>query len=326
MSENSERFQAPDTSHYDDCRSLLQSIRLHRTIRFVIAVIFSVISLFIHTMPMILESTAISAIFGVLSLPFSVLVIWLAVLARSEDIQPNIRLMGVLAAGAVLQVMNAGAAITLIIIYATQIPETKRLTWLKTQEGYPHFEHYITIQEYGLEEYHPHHDTDERKYSGDMIGLSDNEQDKLNTPQQTVMPSAEVISELKAPPAQEMPARPEIAVPAAFAGISPMDTEKPESRMEQATSQVLADLPQPENPVPQKKKRSSYPWLETSRPKKTFTEPEVPAVDFDVPKDIPDPVWDIPDPVLDTSAVVSSFPEIAGDIADLPEIPDIPQI
>ena len=55
-------------------------------------------------------------------------------------------------------------------------------------------------------------------------------------------------------------------------------------------------------------------------------EPEVPAADFDIPTDIPDPVWNVPDPVLDTSAVVSNFPEIAGDIADLPDIPDIPQI
>ncbi len=44
------------------------------------------------------------------------------------------------------------------------------------------------------------------------------------------------------------------------------------------------------------------------------------------PAETPDPVWDIPDPVMDTSVVTSSFPEVAGTIADLPEVPDIPKI
>lgn len=337
MSENSERFRAPDTSHYDDCRGLMESFRTHRTIRLVLAGLFCVISLFIHTFPLLARGTSFGMLIGLLSIPFTGLVMWQAVMAKTDNMSAIVRLLVVLAAGAVLQMMNAGAAIALMIVYVTQIPESRRLDWLKTQEGYPHFEHYITIQEYGLEEYHPHHDTDDMKHGGKMPELSANERDKDNIPKPSVMPSAEGIAEMKAPPKREMPARPSIPVPAAFAGISPMETAKPAeetaaseecSHMEQATSQVLADLsaPEPEKPVSQKKKRRSSPWLEAPRKKAVIPEPEVPAVDFDIPTDIPDPVWDIPDPVMDTSAVVTSFPEIAGDIADLPEIPDIPKL
>ena len=326
MSENRERFQAPDTSHYDDCRGLMQSIRTHRTVRFFITIFFCVLSIVLHTMPLAAASDTISMARAFLSLPFSAFVIWQAALARSEQMKPLIKLMVVLGIGAVTQWMNAGAAIALMIVYATQIPETRKLEWLKTQEGYPHFEHYITIQEYGLEEYHPPHDTSEQKYNGEMPELSDKERDNFSTSRQPVMPSAEGMAALKAPVKPEMPARPEIAVPAAFAGISPMDTEKPAADTELSTAKVLANLPEPEKPAVKKKKSRSSPWLHTESPKRRTMEPEVPAADFDIPTDIPDPVWNVPDPVLDTSAVVSNFPEIAGDIADLPDIPDIPQI
>lgn len=57
----------------------------------------------------------------------------------------------------------------------------------------------------------------------------------------------------------------------------------------------------------------------------------IPEEDAEVPPPLPEETAPVPeappaDPVTDTSVIVSDFPEITGDIPDLPEIQDIPKL
>lgn len=327
MSENSERFRAPDTSHYDDCKGLLGAIRLYRIVRICLVIFFCIASLFVNTIPSFLELTPVSLLTGLFSIPYMAILIVLAMKVKTDDTMKLLRLLVVMAAGTLLQLIHPGAGIAMMLIYVTQFAEMKRYEWLKNQDGFPHFEHYVTIQEYGLEEYHPHHDMNRVKNGGNMPELTAEASGSSSVSRKTAMPPVEGIAEMQAPPKPEMPARPETAVPAAFAGISPMEQEKP-VLPSSPVSAASAEIPPMEQKKPARRRKFRNPFLEQKDPSEqgSLPEPEVPAVDFDVPTGIPDPVWDIPDPVMDTSSVLTSFPEIAGDIADLPEIPDIPTI
>lgn len=300
MSTYKNKFLAPDTSHYDDCRSMLQSIMTHHKVRIAIAFALCLISVIVHSMNTFTDGTIFGVIAGMLSFPFAAAVLGISFAAKPDNMKILIALLITLAAGTLFNLIQPGIGVALILIFATQILESRRLDWLKQQEGYPHFEQYITIQEYGLEEYEPTHEICEKQHGGSMPELDETAMDPLNIP-------ADLRKNTVPRPA---------AKPAPHTGMQDIAA---------VSAGILAEPAKPEQPAPEKKKRRSGAWKKLAQEQAASTVPDLPTVDFDVPKDIPDPVWDIPDPVMDTS-VITSVPEIAGDIADLPDIPDIPTL
>ncbi len=301
MSQYKNKFLAPDTSHYDDCRAMLQSIMAHHKVRIGFAFALCTISIVVHSVRIFADGTIFGVIAGLLSYPFAAAVLGLSLAAKPDKLKLLIALLIVLAAGTLFSFIQPGIGVALILIFATQILESRRLDWLSQQEGYPHFEQYITIQEYGLEEYEPTHEVCEKQHGGAMPELDETVTDPLNIP-------ADLRKSTVPRPA---------ANPAPHTGIQDIAA---------VSAGILAKPAKPEQPAPKKKKRRSAAWKKLASEDPAFDVPDVPAVDFDIPKDIPDPVWDIPDPVMDTSSIVSGVPEIAGDIADLPDIPDIPTL
>ncbi len=279
---------------------MLQSIMAHHKVRIGFTFALCMISVIVHSVRVFADGTIFGVIAGLLSYPFAAAVLGLSFAAKPDKLKILIALLIVLAAGTLFSLIQPGIGVALILIFATQILESRRLEWLSQQEGFPHFEQYITIQEYGLEEYEPTHEVCEKQHGGAMPELDETVTDSLNIP-----------ADLRKNPIS----RP-VAEPAPRTGIQDIAA---------VSAGILAEPAKPEQPAPKKKKRRSGAWKKLAQEQAASTVPDLPTVDFDVPKDIPDPVWDIPDPVMDTS-IITSVPEIAGDIADLPDIPDIPTL
>lgn len=291
-----EHVQLPDMSHYNDCHDLMETHKKYHDLRVAATIGLCIFGIFLHGF------LGASGLIIVLSFFYSLILIVNSIRATAEKLRPLLIMLIFLVLGIGLQLLNFGVGCLLILIYVMQIPEYKNAQWLMQQTGYPHFDQYTTIQEYGAEEFHSRYDTTDIPENAEMPELKNGERDLENGLPDAVMPTVEGIETLKKPPKRKLPKRAPMPVPDAFAGISPMEKAAP-----QPIPAAFAGISPLEKPAP-------------------LPEPEVPAVDFDIPTEIPDPVWDIPDPVMDTSVITSSFPEIAGDIADLPEIPDIPQI
>jgi membrane-bound metal-dependent hydrolase YbcI (DUF457 family) len=311
---------APDTSHYDDCRGLMHTIVRNRKARFIITCIFCLLSFIINTTAIFF----VSAVIALISTAFLAAVCSLAMPQFLKSMKTLIALMLVVTVGTLFSLIQPGIGIALLLLYATQIYENKREEWLSQQEGYPHFEQYITIQEYGMEEYDPTYSTDEKRNNGEMPDVVGGEEDAFNihAAQKTE------IAPLPEPASLQNTAAPELA----SMGNSAAPVAAPIVPPTQDTASILSKSAVPETPAKPKKKRRSRAWEKYAKEEAAAQVPDVSdvpdvaPVDFDIPKDFPTTNWDIPDPVMDTSSITSSFPDIAGDIADLPDIPDIPQI
>lgn len=288
-----EYVQKPDTSHYDDCRALMEMHPRRYRMRLIITLVLGVFNFFLQLLPM-LSHGVLGLALGFLGGLYYIAVIVTAVKAKIEELTPLLTLMILLAAGTVLQFINLAVGLGLLLVYAFQFAEHRHAVWLKEQPGYPHFDHYLTAQEYGTQEFHSRYDIE----------------DSQKPAEQAVMP--DIGSETDADNAEAMQPVTEIW------GNRPKKRARPTA---QSFEEIAAPLPKRRKEMP-----APVPEPELPRVAELPKVAEVPKVDFDLPADIPMPSWDIPDPVMDTSVITTSFPEIAGDIADLPEIPDIPQI
>ncbi len=309
-----------DTSHYAECATIMQQQKKSHMKRFFIILLLTIFNGYFHiiTMPVWRAEEGVFpiAIFGfgffwaVFALFHNIAVAALGLLATPEKPVLCWISVAVILLGIFMNLMNPLIAIAIGILFAIALVDSKKAAWIKQQPGYPYFNERFAEQENkAFQEYEADHDIHDRA-DEDMEDIAE-ARDIVPIPAMAEMPDVDfLIPDVSAmPAASEKPAASEVSeqqmycVPDTAPAISPMRAE--EAKLTETRKS--------------QKKRWNFKEMMQS-------EPEVPKVDFDIPTDISDPVWDIPDPVMDTGSILSTVPDISGDIQDLPDIPDIPQI
>lgn len=293
-----------DTSHYAECATIMQRLKSNHMKRFFIILVLILINGYFHIITMPIHSYSGFA-WGGLALFHSIAVAVLGLLSTPEKpVLCWISLATVLL-GMFLTMMSPIYAIPIGILFVIALIDSKKASWIKQQPGYPYFNERFAEQESkAFQDYQADHGIRERA-DDDMQDITE-ARDIIPTPAIAEMPDVDfLIPDVSAKPGTsevpEAPVQPQIAAPDTSSVLSAASTQK----MQDAA-------------VKKPKKRWNFKEMMKE-------DQDAPKVDFDVPTDIPDPVWDVPDPVMDTGSILSSVPEISGDIQDLPDIPDIPQ-
>ncbi len=307
-----------DTSHYDECRAIMHKNKYWHMRRFFLIVLFTLINGYFHivTMPLWCAEEGVVAIaifsfaffWGALAILHNIAIAVLGLLATPEKPVLLWIALALVVLGLIFQLMTPVCAIPIGVLFVIALFSSKKVLWVKEQPGYPYFnERFAQQASIAFQDYRSDYDVDDRA-DGAAYDLAE-ATDIIPTPATAEMPDVEFLipdvshpvkTEIRPQPKPKMSEPDAAAASEVLAGVSPMyKTQTPA-------------------PKPAKKKG----WMR--RP--AASEPEVPKADFSIPMDIPDPVWNVPDPVLDTKVVLSEVPEIAGDIQELPDIPDIPQI
>lgn len=307
-----------DTSHYAECLSFMNMQKSKHMKRFWFIAVLTIFNGYFHVITMSIwraeDGVFPIAIFGfgffwaVFAFFHNIAVIVLGLLANPERLVICWLAIAVVVMGLVLNLMNPLFGIPVLTLLIIGLMDCRKMAWVKQQPGYPYFNERFTEQgEKYLHDYDAQHEIDDRMRN-DMMDVSESK-DIIPTPEMAVMPDVDVlIPDITEPMrADESPA---VQQPAP----SPLPLPTPDA----------VEIQEVIKPV--KKRRMTFKermQAENDAPNADF---DVPSADFDVPTDIPDPVWNIPDPVMDTTSILSSVPDIAGDIQDLPDIPDIPKI
>ncbi len=303
-----------DTSHYDECRSIMERHKRNHKKRTTLLFILIIMNGYFHIVPMPMlradgafaRNAIFTSGFGYAVLAFLVSIGLLAVgfLATSE--KPTLIRVGFVLIGIslIFGLINPIILLFIFVLFLLALFETKKAAWVKQQPGYPYFsERFYEQMENFSQNYKPDHNI-RRAQKGDMSAL-ENATDR--NPLQFRAKGADfqgTMPDLDPEKPIVMASVPEPPVPAA---------------------QTIAEIPEPvpaPSPVRTKPpKPFAAPAAEAPLP-----EPELPDTNFDIPTEIPDPVWDLPDPAMNTADILSDFPEVNGDIPDLPDIPDIPKL
>lgn len=108
---------------------------------------------------------------GVMALLFSIAAIVLAFLG--EQIRPKvfIALLVVLILGMVADMFDISIGILLLFIYAFEIPEIRKMQWIRQQPGYPYFNERFDEQQ-AHSQYEPLHRLDHRSYA-EMVDINE---------------------------------------------------------------------------------------------------------------------------------------------------------
>lgn len=310
-----------DTSHYDECRSIMERHKRNHKKRFTLLFILCVMNGYFHIVPMPMlradgafaRNAIFTSGFGYAVLAFLVTIALLVVGFLATPEKPKLIRVGFLLLGICLlfRLVNSVILMIIFVLFLMALYESKKAAWVMQQPGYPYFsERFYEQMENFTQEYKPDHDINQA-LDADMATL---ENAKDRDPLQFRAKGAAYqgsMPNLDAAQPAVMASVPEPAAPAVAI------TEIPDAL--HAPAQTIAEMPD----------ALHAPAAEIQKPPaaaEVLPEPELPDTDFSVPTDIPDPVWDIPDPAMNTADILSDFPEVNGDIPDLPDIPDIPKI
>lgn len=108
---------------------------------------------------------------GLMALLFSAAAIVLALLGEQTRPKVFAGLLCVLLAGVVTDLFDAVIGIGLMVLYAFEIPEIRKMNWIRTQPGYPYFnERFDEQQDHA--NYEPLHKLDNRSYA-EMVDIDD---------------------------------------------------------------------------------------------------------------------------------------------------------
>ncbi len=303
-----------DTSHYDECRSIMERHKRNHKKRFTLLFILCVMNGYFHIVPMPMlradgvfaRNAIFTSGFGYALLAFFVSIALLAVGFLATPEKPKLIRVGFLLLGICLLfgLVNSVILMIIFVLFLLAMFESKKAAWVMQQPGYPYFnERFYEQMENFTQEYKPEHDI-KRALDGDMTTL-ENATDR--NPLQFRAKGADYagdMPDLDAARPVVMASVPEPPAPAA---------------------QTIAEIPETVTAPPSMRAEPPKPFAAPAA-EIPLPEPELPDTNFDIPTEIPDPVWDLPDPAMNTAEILSDFPEVNGDIPDLPDIPDIPKL
>ncbi len=302
-----------DTSHYAECATIMQRLKSNHMKRLFILLVLILINGYFHIITMPIHSYSGFA-WGGLALFHSIAVAVLGLLSTPEKPALCWISLSLVLLGMFLTMMSPIYAIPIGILFVIALIESRKAAWVKQQPGYPYFNERFAEQESkAFQDYQADHGIRERA-DDDMQDIAE-ARDIIPTPAIAEMPDVDfLIPDVSAKPATTM---------AAASAVSPLQaaTEPPQVAAPDTSSVLSAASTQKMQDAAVKKPKKRWNFKEMMK-----EDQDVPKVDFDVPTDIPDPVWNVPDPVMDTGSILSTVPDISGDIQDLPDIPDIPQI
>lgn len=332
-----------DTSHYDACRTMLSKQKNHHLIQSFFLTLLCVINGYIHIIPMPMRRTTgdypifvrngiwdIGFAYGLLALVVTVVIIVLSFLGTQEKPKLKYIVCGLLVLCIVLDLMLLWIAIPCMLICFWSIYESKRAAWIKQQPGYPYFNERFADQltRHG-KQYHSRYDL-KQKIDGIMTELDAEKEHDTFTMEPAQKREYDGIAGADIPFAQAQTDRPSVLMNVeapVVSAISDLSELAPAEALQAAPEEpkvVPIAVPELSQAVPELSQAAPE-VPKAAPPKRSIPKPE-PEIEVPSGNDIPDPVWDVPDPVMDTGSILSDFPEVNGDIPDLPEVPDIPQL
>ena len=184
-----------DTSHYDKCRTMMMKHKKNHMLRVNLVMFLMLINAYVGVIraPIIHGAAYLYGVFlGVGILIYCVITTLIGWFATAEKPKLLAVTCILLLIGILSEWLVPYLGIPMLLLFLWQIPETKQATWIRQQEGYPHFNERFTEQmgKFG-KEYQPEYGFD-----------SDNSHD-AEMPDMPEMPSPDFV-------VKEMPDMPDI--------------------------------------------------------------------------------------------------------------------
>lgn len=329
-----------DTSHYEQCREILQKHQSHFRIRLALLFLLLIMNFFVQMyeyVKVLVDYRGFHMAVGTVAVSGAAIIFGLF---ASPDHPKVVRtLLGILIFGYLFNWINMLICMGLVIVYLTELPECRQAQWVMQQPGYPYFSERFEEQKLhsGFRSVHkldgrrhavmqnaeqPAMPPDDPETEAAIQAMRQRSRKRKEQQHYAIRPgeTADTMPGVMLEVPDEIPAE---SAPVTEENVPVFYEPLPEPELPKEEEILLPtwDVPDPDFSEPVTAASEMTSPLPAPLP-----EPELPKVEeIQLPAwDIPDPVF--PDPVTDTSVILSDFPEIAGEIPDLPEIPDIPTI